>query len=110
VPKSKIAADEPIWDELISQLGDPRPYTATPISDSYREPDDPWIDPEYFDHLLYELAIDGEEAMAEVDAIREVAVVALDQIHAVAPEVIEWYNSVEITTQFAAVGALSDEN
>lgn len=110
MPKSKITYDVPIWDELVAEFGDPRPYVETMISESYREPDDPWIDPEYFDHLLYEVAIVGEEAMQEVDAIREVGIDALDQIHAVPPEVIEWYNSTEITTQFAVVGALTNEN
>lgn len=110
MPKSKIAYDVPIWDELVVELSDPRPYDETTFSESYREPDDPWIDPEYFDHLLYELAIQAEEAMQEIDTIREVGIDALDQIHAVPPEVVEWYNSIEITTQFAAVGALTNEN
>lgn len=110
MPKSKIVWDVPLWDTLVAEVGDPRPYEETKISESYREPDDPWIDPEYFDHLLYELAIEGEQAMEEVDAIREVAIDALDQIHRVAPEVVEYYNATEITTQFATVGALTNEN
>lgn len=74
--------DEPVWDEMIADLGDPRPYEpAVPeFSKSYQPDDEPVIDPLYFDHLLYELAVECEAAAQELDAIREEADYALDEI------------------------------
>lgn len=109
MPKSKVVWDVPLWDGVVAELGDPRPYVPTEFTPSFVPDDEPFIDPDYFDDLLYELVTEAEDGMSAVDGWREEAIEALDQIHVVPPALVEWYNSTEVTTQFAAVGALSNE-
>lgn len=74
--------DEPIWDAVLTDLGDPYPYQpAVPqFSESFQPDREPFTDPDYFDHLLYELAVEAEDAGQELDAIRESTDAALDKI------------------------------
>lgn len=113
MPKTKISPidwDTPIWDALVVEIPDPRPYEAGHIAGSYAPDPQPFIDPDYFDDLLYELAIEAEDACSAVEGHRELGIAALDKIYELPPHVAEWYNMTEVTTQFATVGALPAEN
>lgn len=74
--------DEPIWDAVLVDLGDPYPYqpAVRQFAESFRPDDERFVDPDYFDHLLYELAVEAEDAGQEFDAIRESTDTALDKI------------------------------
>lgn len=113
MPKAKVTTvdeDAPIWDEVLAELGDPRPYDPPEFLESYREPDDPWVDPDYFDDLVYELHVQAEDAASALDGWGEQATEALDKIWSWPPHVIELRNMTETTTQFAVVGALPTES
>lgn len=107
MPKKLVAPSEPwdvpIWDALVAELSDPRPYEPTAFSESHVPDADPWVDPDYFDDLVYEVTTQGEEAMEAVDGWREVATQELDKIHPIPAELVEWRNMNEVTAQFAAV-------
>lgn len=110
MPKTKVSWDTPIWNDVVAELGDARPYEPTEFTSSYVPDDEPFVDPDYFDELLYELSVAGEDAMNAVDGWREQAIDALDEVWTWPPQVVEYRNMTEVTTQFAAVGALSVEN
>lgn len=110
MPKSKVVWDTPIWDEVVAELGDARPYEATEISSSYVPDPEPFVDPDYFDELVYELAREVEETLEAVDGWIELAEGDMDAIWPWPPGAREWHNMTEITTQFAAVGALATED
>lgn len=106
MPKTKVTDDVPFWDSLVAELGDPRPYEPGEISASYAPTDEPFIDLDYFDDLLYEIATQAEEAMTSVDAHRDVANELMDEIWVWPEAARELHNMTETTTQFATVGAL----
>lgn len=70
MPKTKVlplpSDDVPIWDALVAELGDPRPYEPTVAEFTVVEqPNEPLVDDAGFDDAL--TALDDDVADARVD-------------------------------------------
>ena len=81
VPRSRPPEDLPIWDELVVELGDPRPYEPTVIPPSYVVPDAPLAD-ELADVADWLVEVDGDatDALSVVDDVALKARALLDAV------------------------------
>lgn len=72
MPKTKVAPrppdNVPLWDALVAELGDPRPYEPTVISASFVVPVDAFTDVLcVVDDALAQLDRDADDALSDLD-------------------------------------------
>lgn len=80
MPKAKLSPESlPTWDELVAELGDPRPYEPTAIVASLAVPDD----------LLADELIDLVDALNDVEAANVDALLSLDRLTLAAQVVLD---------------------
>lgn len=114
MPKTKVAPrppdDVPIWDELVAELGDPRPYEPITIPSSYVVPDDAF-DPERLDYEAEWLELDREvdDATSDLDDVERDAYIALDVIYTSMDESTVVVSSTDGTVFASIVGSLDVE-
>lgn len=85
MPKTKVAPstdDLPIWDALVTELGDPRPYEPTAIDAAYVVPDEYFLDETIaYDTASAQLERDAHAVFTALTDVQREAVVALDELY-----------------------------
>lgn len=79
MPKTKIRWDVPIWDALVAELGDPRPYEPTVIG-AVVVSDEPCVDEAAFDDGVTDLNDDVERFWHYADELTQEARLELDEL------------------------------
>lgn len=87
VPRPTPVDDVPIWDELLTELGDPRPYEPTAIG-TVVVTDEPCVDHDAFDDLVTNLNDEVERFWHVADELTFEANAAFDEVYPW-PEVVD---------------------
>lgn len=88
MPKRRVASTvvlddhAPIWDELVTELGDPRPYEPSTIDVTYVVPDHHFLDEKIaYDDACAQLERDAFAAFTTLGDVQRDAFTALDALY-----------------------------
>lgn len=116
MPKIKLASQVdgvPLWDALVVELGDPRPYVPLDVPSSYVVPDGYFtaVTREY-DEAWAELDRQVDDLLSDLDDIARDAWAAFDAVYPwpEPPTAMAHTNAGELTALVPAIGVLDQLN